>query len=70
MVQVLEKEQKIILVDLFELQKVNKKAEKVKVKAEKNSAKRFSRNHKDSICINRAKARLDTRMYGFRFNSF
>jgi hypothetical protein len=70
MVQVLEKPEQVIMIKLPEIKEVAKKVEKVKAKAEKASAKRFSKYHEGLICINKLKAGLDAKSYGMRLKSF
>jgi len=70
MVQVLEKPEQVILIKLPEIKEAAKKVEKIKVKAEKVSVKRFAKYHEGKICIKDVKARLDARSYGMRLNSF
>jgi len=70
MVQVLEKPEQVILIKLPEIKEVAKKVEKLEVKSEKTSAKRFAKYHEGKICIKDTKVRLDARSYGIRLNSF
>lgn len=70
MVQVLEKVEQIILLDLTELKEAIKKEEKLEVKAEKVLVKNFAKYHEGKICINNLKAKLDARSYGMRLKSF
>jgi len=70
MVQVLEKAEQIVLLDLSEFKEVAKKVEQKKVKAEKVSVKNFAKYREGLICIKDIKARLDARSYGMRLNSF
>ena len=70
MVQVLEKAEQIILIKLPEFKEAIKNAERVEVKAERISAKRFAKYHEGKICINKLKAKLNARSYGMRLNSF
>jgi len=70
MVQVLEKAEQIILLDLTKLKEALKKEENVEVIPESVPAKNFAKYHEGLICINKLKAKLDARLYGMRLNSF
>lgn len=70
MVEVVEKTQQIILLDLSEAKNKTKKVVKKKAKVKLISPQINAKHNKDALSIDKVKARLDAKKYGMRLNYY